>query len=448
MKTPIAIYNLWHQGAKTLVSIGGVAFALLLVFMQLGFMGAVSDTATNVLEKLEFDVLIRSRDYLHLYESGNVDRRWLTIAENTDGVHRALPFWIMIQNWRKLANESELSAQPIASGAGDVELQDFETQYLPIAVMAYRPDDQPFNMADVQEHTEDLHRADLFLLDDSTKSDYGPWNGKAFTQADIELSSGQDLADRRPEIGGKEFEIAALFKLGTGLAANGAAIMGERAFSRISPWDTTTTTSLGLVQLEDSDPLLVDQVVRDLRERVGAEVSGDVGDAQLSILERARRWFGGVSPQQSGGSVEVLSRQDAFEREKYRWLWQTPIGLIFQMGVVISLLVGAAIVYMVLSTDVANRLPEYATLLAMGYSRTYLAGIVMTQAIVLCALGFLSAWGVAEVLYRVTSSFSGIPLTMDAFKIVLVGVLGLLMCCVSGLLALRKLWKAEPASLF
>ena len=65
MKTPLALLNLWYQPAKTLVSIGGVSFALLLVFMQLGFMGAVSHTATNVLENLKFDVLIRARDYLH-----------------------------------------------------------------------------------------------------------------------------------------------------------------------------------------------------------------------------------------------------------------------------------------------------------------------------------------------------------------------------------------------
>ena len=147
-------------------------------------------------------------------------------------------------------------------------------------------------------------------------------------------------------------------------------------------------------------------------------------------------------------AVTVLGREEALEAERNYWLWDQPIGLIFQMGVVISLLVGAAIVYMVLSTDVANRLPEYATLMAMGYSRAYLAGIVMTQALVLCAAGYLTAWLAAEGLYRVTGAFSGIPLTMDQYKIIQVAVLGVVMCCVSGLLALRKLWKAEPASLF
>jgi putative ABC transport system permease protein len=103
---------------------------------------------------------------------------------------------------------------------------------------------------------------------------------------------------------------------------------------------------------------------------------------------------------------------------------------------------------MVLSTDVANRLPEYATLLAMGYSRAYLASVVMTQAVALCLFGFFFAWGAAELLYALTSWASEIPIAMTSTIVILVGLLGLVMCCGSGLLALRKLWKAEPASLF
>ena len=84
----------------------------------------------------------------------------------------------------------------------------------------------------------------------------------------------------------------------------------------------------------------------------------------------------------------------------------------------------------------------------MGYSRTYLASIVMTQAIVLSVAGFLVAWGIAELLYILTSYASEIPLMMNALRVWIVAGLGLMMSCVSGMLALRKLWKAEPASLF
>ncbi len=408
--TPLALYNLWHQRVKTCVSIGGVAFALLLVFMQLGFMGAVSHTATNLLEQLEFDVLIRARDYVHLYEPGQIDRRNLTIAANTSGVAQALPLWITIQNWRTLPKFE----QPAEDH--------FESQYLPIAVMAFPPDQCAFRIEEIQRLCELLKRDDVILLDDSTQADYGPWNGQRFSQADL----GRDT-----EIGGQAFSIGGLFSLGTGLAANGALITSHRGFGRITPWDINSTTSLGLIQLANRNPGAQADAVSQIKERLSLHDLRSSGPAN-----------------QDRGVVDVFTKSKALAREQTRWLWQTPLGLIFQMGVVLSLLVGSAIVYMVLATDVANRLPEYATLLAIGYSRTYLASIVMTQAIVLCVLGFAAAWGIAEVLYRVTYNFSGIPLMMNPFRVCLVALLGLVMSCGSGLLALRKLWKAEPASLF
>ncbi|MFK7734617.1 MAG: ABC transporter permease [Pirellulaceae bacterium] len=415
MKTPLAIYNLWHQGAKTLVSIGGVAFALLLVFMQLGFKGAVSYTATNVLEKVDFDILVRPAGYLHLYEANAFDRQWLDVARNTEGVEAALPMWVMIQNWRKMPTGDIIEAG---------KSLDFESQYLPIAVLSFDVQEDVFfpeALPEVGEYRSALLRANTLLLDDSTKSDYGPWDGKQFTDYDATLSADPAYPMRAPEVSGQEYQIAGLFELGTGLAANAAAIMGPNAFQRVFPWDMRDKAVLGLIRVDDGiDP---QNVVAALRERAA------VG------FEEAP-------------AISVMTREEALEAERNYWLWDQPIGLIFQMGVVISLLVGAAIVYMVLSTDVANRLPEYATLMAMGYSRGYLVGIVMTQAVVLCACGFVTAWIGAEGLYRATSSFSGIPLIMDAFKITQVGVLGLVMCCVSGMLALRKLWKAEPASLF
>ncbi len=429
MKTPLAICNLWHQGTRTLVSIGGVAFALLLVFMQLGFMGAVSHTATNVLDKLKFNILIRARDYLHLYEPGQIDRKWLAVAESTDGVVSARPFWITIQNWRKLPSEQELQDDT------------FESRYLPIAVMAYRPEFCVFNVPPLEEQTGFLFQDNAVLLDDSTQADYGPWDGRRF--------SANDLA-RDTEIGGRQFVIRGLFQLGTGLAANGALVTSHHGFARITPWDVRRVSSLGLVEVE-GDQQRIEEVLGQLRQRARLDSdAADLPDVQEPGLgQQIGQWLGmGPPAEANSGVVEILSRDEALRREKYRWLWQTPIGLIFQLGVLLSLLVGAAIVYMVLSTDVANRLPEYATLLAMGYSRKYLASIVMTQAFVLCAFGFLSAWGIAEMLYGVTSWISGIPLSMNILRVVLVAVLGLGMCSASGLLALRKLWKAEPASLF
>lgn len=48
-----------------------------------------------------------------------------------------------------------------------------------------------------------------------------------------------------------------------------------------------------------------------------------------------------------------------------------------------AFVVGVVIVYQVLSTDVNAHLKEYATFKAMGYSNTYLLGVVFEEAIIL-----------------------------------------------------------------
>lgn len=398
MKTPLALHNLWHQLTRTVVSVAGVGFALLLVFMQLGFQGAVSHTATNVFEHMQFDLLLRSTDYAHLYEAGRIGRTDLNVAAGLAEVREVIPMWIALQNWRSLP--------PIGNPKS---MRHYRPQFLPLAVMGVRPDDVIFDRQEITDAQSLLTTDQNVLVDDSTRPDYGPRNGRKFSNADN---------GRAAEIGGQHFKIVGVFKLGTGLAANAAVLTSAAGFDRAVPWDAEKQVSFGLVRLVDAaDPVSAAERIRD---RLGENIA----------------------------AVGVLTRQQVLDWERNRWLWQTPIGLIFQMGVALSLMVGAAIVYMVLATDVTDRLPEYATLLAMGYSYRYLCSVVLTQAAALGTAGFLVAWMASELLYRVTSSVSGIPIAMNTTRIVAVALLGIAVCLVSGGLALRKVWKAEPASLF
>ena len=140
--------------------------------------------------------------------------------------------------------------------------------------------------------------------------------------------------------------------------------------------------------------------------------------------------------------VSVLTRDEVRRYEQLRWLLGTPIGWIFMFGVVVALVVGAVVVYMVLSNDVANHIHEYATLKAMGYKDGYLSGVVMQQAMVMAVLGYAVSLACAEVLYRVVGSWANLPMEMTWFIRGFVFVLSVGMCCISGLATLRN--SAEP----
>ena len=72
MKTPLAWLNLLHQRARSSVAVAGVAFAVVLVLLQLGFLASVRQTATRIYDHLDFDLLLVSPEYLHLSKASTI----------------------------------------------------------------------------------------------------------------------------------------------------------------------------------------------------------------------------------------------------------------------------------------------------------------------------------------------------------------------------------------
>jgi putative ABC transport system permease protein len=146
--------------------------------------------------------------------------------------------------------------------------------------------------------------------------------------------------------------------------------------------------------------------------------------------------------------VLVFTKEQFIARERAYWGAATPIGYVFAFGAIVGFVVGAIIVYQILFADVSEHLSEYATLKAMGYSNAYLSGVVIQQALILALLGYLPAFGVCIWLYGAAAEATRLPVYMTAARAL--GVLGatVAMCCLSGLSAMRVVWKADPAEIF
>jgi putative ABC transport system permease protein len=196
--------------------------------------------------------------------------------------------------------------------------------------------------------------------------------------------------------------------------------VSEATFAKLAPYFREREISLGLIR-----------------------VATDSNPSELAEQLRTR-----MRNHDSSTPIEILSRAEVNRRELQRWITETPIGFIFSLGVGIAAIVGTAIVYMVLANDVTARLPEYATLRAMGYSPLYLASVVMKQAAYLAIFAFIPALALSWLLYGVTGSLAGMDLTMTGLRIggVLATTFGI--CSISGLFALKKLWQVQPADLF
>lgn len=406
MAIPLAWRNLRHNWIRTAVGMAGVGFAAMLIFMQMGFKGAIERTATQIYDALEFDLVIRSPAYLHLTEARSFPTQRLLQTRALPSVVAARPLHISLSEWQTPAKKND------AFPAGASQLAE-PGMGRGIIVMGVEPANAPFaaDRPQLNAAAKQLTSSRFVIVDSKSKPEYGPQVGTKFGEHDIGVETA---------LGPNRVRIVGLFELGSGMVCNGASMTNVQGFYDACPIETPGEVNIGLIKLaEGVDPAAAAEAIR-------ATLGANGADAD----------------------IEVLTRAEVNEFERYRWMEQTPFGAIFTLGVLVSLFVGVAIVYQVLSTDIANMMSEYATLKAIGFGNNYLSSVVMKQSVLLALVSFVPSLAMAWMLYNIIGQTAGIPMVLT--PTIMLSVLGLtvLMCLSSGIAALRKLFGADPASLF
>ncbi|MEO0687964.1 MAG: FtsX-like permease family protein, partial [Cyanobacteria bacterium J06649_11] len=102
----------------------------------------------------------------------------------------------------------------------------------------------------------------------------------------------------------------------------------------------------------------------------------------------------------------------------------------------------------IMYSDVATHLPQYATLKAMGYRDRYLVGVLVQESLILAICGYIPAFTVSWVIYKLAAYATLLPIYMTIQRSIIVFLLTVTMCLISGLTAIRKLQAADPADVF
>jgi putative ABC transport system permease protein len=100
MKTPLAWRNVSHKKFRSVIALCGISFAILLIFMQLGFYAAARTSATSVYDALDFDVLVLAPQYVFVAHPADFPRPRLEEARSIEGVESLVPVWIGFGEWR------------------------------------------------------------------------------------------------------------------------------------------------------------------------------------------------------------------------------------------------------------------------------------------------------------------------------------------------------------
>jgi putative ABC transport system permease protein len=381
-KIPLSWLQLTREKPRLLVALAGIAFADILMFMQLGFQAALYDSTTRLHKSIRADLVLISPQGRNLMNMATFPRRRLYQAQSLAGVKSANALYVNIADWKNPQTRHKTG----------------------ILVVGFDPEKSAFDLPGINENLNTIKLPDAVLFDRSSRGDY---------KATIaQVDQGKTVST---EVGDRKINISGLFSIGASFGADGSLVTSDFNFLRIFPRRNPESISVGLITLQPGTD------------------SRLTADAMQKILPN---------------DVKVLTKQEFITFEKDYWQKNTAIGFIFSLGTMMGFIVGVIIVYQILYTDVADHIAEYATLKAMGYKNFYLLAVVFQEALILSILGYIPGIGLSIGLYSLTRNATNLPLFMATLRAIQVLIMTIVMCVISGAIAMRKLQAADPADIF
>lgn len=399
---PLAWRNLAHDKVRFALFTSGIGFAVVLMGVQYGIMNAMLDSNTVLIRRMNCELVLVSPNRASLMFPAGVSQRRVEQAKGVPGVARVTPVYVEYQTAELRHTAAEARAR---------------TNTRRVRVIGVDPAAGVLDLPGVTaEQWAALNVPGTALYDRKSRAHPDRANRPG------ETVFGKLEPGARTELAGKDITLVGGFELGFDFGTDGSLVVSDRTFAE---WVRAPYYRFG--PLAEADLVAV-------RVAPGAD--------PLAVKRALREKFA------AGADVLVLTRDEMVAREKAFWWTNTPIGFAFGAGVVLGFVVGMVICYQILASDVADHLPEYATLKAIGYTNRYLSWVVLQEALILAAAGFVPGMAVTYGTYLLLTGLTGLPMVLTPRRVALILALTVVMCAASGMLAVRKVKKVDPADVF
>ncbi|MEL6837682.1 MAG: ABC transporter permease DevC [Pseudomonadota bacterium] len=256
-RLPIGWLQLSHNRTRLLAASAGVAFANLLVFVQLGILGALNGTTTAPYALFDADIMVSSVDANTLTDGSHIARQRMFQALGVAGIEGGTPLFIANLEWQRADGSSAtLQTFGVASDAA------------------------AFLAPEIAGLTAQLMLEDTVLIDRSTRGlpqgvldDVSPENPYVFEANDRTLSAVGTL-----DVGG-------------GFAADGTLFTSDQTFLRLFGNRSAGAPDHILLKVQDGiDPAFVVDRLRAVLppESVKVNTVTDAAAADLSYQTTER----------------------------------------------------------------------------------------------------------------------------------------------------------------
>lgn len=209
---PLAWLNLTHNPKQTALSVAGIAFAVLLMFMETGFRNAMFDGQLQLINRLDADIFLISQAKTTLMFQQPFARHRLEQARAAPSIQWAEPVYI----------EHDAA---LWKNAGDGSLHD-------IRAVAFEPERCVFIDVEICRQAAGLTVLDSVLFDRQSKAFFGPRKAGTVT-----------------ELSKRTVRIVGTFALGTDFTHDGSVIMSADTFFHVFPDRRAAERAPGRVEL-------------------------------------------------------------------------------------------------------------------------------------------------------------------------------------------------------
>ena len=220
----LAWRQLRHQPHKLLAGLAGVAFCVVLMFMQVGFRDALFDSASGIQLHLAGDLFLlrKQSDNVALVFMSPFSRRRVQQALAVPDVQSATYIYVGVAQWKnpRTARSRGILVLGIDPAAGALELPG------------------------VREHLDTIKLENAVLFDARSRREYGP-------VAPV-LQTGQAVP---VEINSRRMQVQGLFQLGPSFATDGNLITSDVNYLRLFPGRPASEMTVGILRLKPGTDL-------------------------------------------------------------------------------------------------------------------------------------------------------------------------------------------------
>jgi putative ABC transport system permease protein len=172
---------------------------------------------------------------------------------------------------------------------------------------------------------------------------------------------------------------------------------------------------------------------------------------RMYVLARVAKGFSVVDVQRNLKErlpeVDVLTREEFARRSRWYWVIKTGAGSAILTAAILGFLVGLVVVSQTIYANTMENIDEYATLKALGASRTFVARIPILESLICGAAG--SILGLFAVIPAMQYAKSLIPWIDTPWWLPMTTIaLSLLMCSLAAITSVRRSLAIEPGRVF